>query len=93
MVTIYCSLKHETRDSLCSDCEELMKYARTRLATCPFQEKKTTCAKCPVHCYKPAMRDKVKDVMRFSGPHMTYRHPILALYHFIDKFRKTARNW
>jgi hypothetical protein len=41
-----------------------------------------------MHCYKPAMREKIKDVMRYSGPRMSYRHPLLALFHFIDGFRK-----
>jgi hypothetical protein len=41
-----------------------------------------------MHCYKPAMREKIKDVMRYSGPRMSYRHPLLALFHFFDGFRK-----
>ncbi|MBF0558219.1 MAG: nitrous oxide-stimulated promoter family protein [Nitrospirae bacterium] len=84
MISIYCRDKHGLGDQLCPACEELRDYALSRLQKCPFQEAKTTCANCRVHCYKPAMRDKVKEVMRHSGPKMAYKHPILAFYHFFD---------
>ena len=87
MIVIYCRDKHATKGSLCPNCEELMSYAKARLTKCPLQEAKTTCAKCPVHCYKPVMRDKVKDVMRYAGPRMTFKHPVLALFHFVDGLR------
>ena len=54
----------------------------------PFHEGKTTCANCPAHCYKPEMREKIRKVMRYAGPRMIYRHPILALLHIIDGRRK-----
>ena len=88
MIRFYCRHKHLTTDKLCPDCVELMTYAAERLAHCPFQEIKTTCAKCPVHCYKSVMRDKMRSVMRFSGPRMIYRHPVLALLHFADGLRQ-----
>jgi hypothetical protein len=59
-----------------------------RLDTCPFQAGKTTCAKCPIHCYKPDMREQVRTVMRYAGPRMLLRHPILALWHLVDGVRK-----
>ena len=91
MIRIYCRRKHLTTNMLCPDCDELMAYAAARLAHCPFQETKTTCAKCPVHCYKPVMRDKVRCVMRFSGPRMIYTHPVLALLHFADGLRQPRK--
>ena len=57
------------------------------LDRCPFGEEKTTCARCPVHCYKPAMRERVRAVMRYAGPRMLLRHPILALQHQLDGVR------
>lgn len=84
MIRIYCTDRHGTGAELCPECDELLDYARLRLDRCPFQEGKTTCAKCPIHCYKPAMREKVRSVMRYAGPRMLLRHPILTLYHFLD---------
>ena len=88
MIEIYCHDHHKTLDRLCPDCKEIFDYAKRRLYRCPFQTGKTTCANCKVHCYKPAMREKIKAVMKYSGPRMTYHHPLLAMLHFIDGFRK-----
>lgn len=88
MIAIYCHGQHNTSAGLCPDCQELRSYARQRLQRCPFQEGKTTCAKCPVHCYKPEMRDQIRAVMRFAGPRMLYRHPIMTLQHMIDGVRE-----
>ncbi len=88
MVGIYCHDRHGTRDGLCPQCRELLDYARARLDRCPFQEKKTTCANCPVHCYKPAMKEQVRLVMRYAGPRMLYRHPILAILHLLVDGRR-----
>jgi hypothetical protein len=76
---------------LCSDCAALLDYARTRLARCPYGTAKPTCAKCPTHCYKPAMREQVRAVMRHSGPRMIKRHPLLAAAHLVDGRRKPPR--
>ncbi len=89
-IKIYCRKNHGKKNEICFDCKELLDYAFKRLDKCPFQEGKTTCGKCKIHCYKPVMREKIKHVMRYSGPKMAYLHPLLALYHFIDSFRKTA---
>ena len=88
MIHIYCRGQHETYGGLCADCGELSEYVNKRLDKCPFQEGKTTCANCKVHCYKPAMREKIREVMRYAGPRMIYRHPLLAFGHFIDGFIK-----
>ena len=91
MIRIYCRNKHATRGSLCPECEGLQDYAMKRLEKCPFQERKTTCANCPVHCYKPEMREKVRDVMRYSGPKMIYRHPVLAIFHILDGIKSKRK--
>jgi Nitrous oxide-stimulated promoter len=88
MIRMHCRFRHHTPDGLCPDCHELLAYARERLGRCPYQELKTTCARCLIHCYKPVMRDKIRTAMRYAGPRMMYRHPLLALYHLIDGLRK-----
>lgn len=91
MIGIYCRENHDAPGGLCGDCRELLDYARLRLKKCPFQERKTTCGNCAVHCYKPAMRGKVKDVMRYAGPRMARKHPLLALGHLLDGLRKAPK--
>ena len=69
---------------LCGECRELEQYAMKRLDCCPYGEEKPTCAKCPIHCYRPEMRQRVREVMRWAGPRMMWRHPVLAVRHLID---------
>ena len=91
MLDIYCKNHHETKKGLCPECTELFEYAKMRLDKCPFQEKKSTCGKCLVHCYQPQMREKVKVVMRYSGPRMLLHHPGLALHHVVDGRKKPQK--
>jgi len=90
MLTDYCHGHHPGPD-LCPDCQALLDYALTRLARCPFQAEKPTCAHCPVHCYQTIQREKMKSVMRYSGPRLLWRHPLLALGHFLDGFRAVPK--
>jgi len=87
MITIYCR-KHHSADELCPECRALMEYARKKLEQCPFGEGKTTCARCPVHCYRPEMRQKIRILMRYSGPRMIYKHPLMAIRHLMDGRRE-----
>ncbi|OEF98149.1 nitrous oxide-stimulated promoter family protein [Desulfuribacillus alkaliarsenatis] len=88
MIYIYCKDKHGTGGILCSDCHNLLEYARKRLHMCPHGESKPVCGNCKIHCYKKDKRQQVIDVMRYAGPRMTYKHPILALYHLLDSRKK-----
>ncbi len=88
MVGIYCQHHHGSVVSECNECSEIQNYALDRLHYCPYQEGKTSCRNCPIHCYKPSMKDEVKKVMRFAGPRMALKHPILTLFHFIDDRRR-----
>ncbi len=88
MIKIYCRDRHGARDDLCGECRELSEYALLRLENCPFQEGKTTCGNCRVHCYKPEMRDRIRTIMRYSGPRMATRHPVMAVRHISDSRRK-----
>jgi hypothetical protein len=86
---VYCHDHHATPSGqLCPDCQALFDYAEQRLDHCPFQEKKSTCAQCTVHCYKPQMRARIREVMRYAGPRLLLRHPILTIRHLLDDRRK-----
>jgi hypothetical protein len=87
MIGMYCKGNHHG-ETLCPECGNLQEYALKRLENCPFAEGKTTCAKCPVHCYQPQMRERIRKVMRYAGPRMIYTHPIQAIYHILDGRRK-----
>jgi hypothetical protein len=91
MVEIWCADHHGTdvrASGPCADCREFLAYAARRLEKCPYGEAKPTCAKCPIHCYKRAQRELARDIMRYAGPRMPFRHPWLSLMHLADKLRK-----
>ena len=88
MIRDYCR-GHHGGESPCPSCRELEDYARERLSRCPFGDGKTTCAKCAVHCYLPERRTEIRAVMRYAGPRMIFRHPVMAVRHLIDGRRKT----
>lgn len=92
MIAIYCRGHHGEKAGSCDDCSELLQYGLARLERCPFGAGKPTCARCPIHCYKPAMRQRIKAVMRFAGPRMLWRHPILALLHQWDAVRSRLKS-
>ncbi len=91
MVFLFCRGTHGTRGGPCDDCGRLLECALHRLHRCPFQERKTTCANCSVHCYSPEMRERIREVMRYSGPRMLLRHPVRAILHIIDGRRRDPR--
>lgn len=91
MIALYCRRQHGGKNGLCTACAELDKYARMRSDKCPFMETKTFCSNCKVHCYKPEMRQKIREVMRFSGPRMIFSHPITAVRHVIETKREKRR--
>lgn len=91
MIGIYCRKKHGSK-CLCEDCRQLLEYAAMRSRKCPFMEHKTFCSNCKVHCYKPDMREKIRGVMRFSGPRMLIYRPKMALWHIICTIREKKQN-
>ena len=91
MIALYCKKKHGGRNGLCPECAELDSYARQRSDKCPFMETKTFCSNCKVHCYKPVMREKIREVMRFSGPRMIFHHPVASVRHVIESKKEKKR--
>ena len=99
MIAIFCKKKHRhPKNDVCVECKELMDYCHYRLSLCPWGEKKPFCSNCLIHCYDKEHRERIRQVMRFSGPRMIFSHPILALSHVIEtkkekkKLAKKGRN-
>ena len=82
-VGVYCRRHHGTvRNELCGECRALLDYAFERLSKCPY-DPKPKCKECPTHCYKPEYRQKIKEVMRFSGMYYIKRGRIDWLIRYI----------
>ncbi|WP_299020050.1 nitrous oxide-stimulated promoter family protein [uncultured Photobacterium sp.] len=86
MIEIYCKDHHKT-PTLCKQCSDFLEYAFTRLDRCPYGEAKPTCRVCPIHCYKADCKERSRQIMRYSGPKMLFKHPILAVRHLLAERR------
>lgn len=91
MIKLYCDRNHGSKKELCQEGKSLLDYAITRSEKCPFMEHKTFCSNCRVHCYKPELREKIRVVMRFSGPRMILVHPLLAIRHLLESKKEKKR--
>lgn len=91
MIHLYCHKKHGNKD-ICTACQKVLEYACNRLDNCKFAKQKPSCKICPIHCYKPEMREVIKKVMRFSGPRMFLYHPLIFIKH-ISILHKVQTNY
>lgn len=92
MILIYCRHNHKTKgNTLCESCEKLKEYALLRLDKCPFIETKTFCKYCKVHCYTKEMQEKIRTVMKFSGPRMLLYHPVMTVKHLIENIKNKKK--
>ena len=80
MIEIYCKHHHKSVD-LCDSCKEILDYSWMKIDKCPVMETKTFCSKCSIHCYNQEMAEKIRIIMRFSGPRIFMYHPIITLKH------------
>lgn len=91
MITIYCRDHHESVENLCQECETLRYYAHQRLEKCPYGEGKPACNHCPIHCYNKVQKEKVRMVMRYAGPRMMLRHPVMSFFHLLNRNKKEPK--
>ena len=82
MIGHYCRLKHGSAQP-CPDCAGLRAYAWARLDACRYGEEKPSCKSCPTHCYAPAQRQGIREVMRYVGPRMVYLGPWEFIRHYL----------
>ncbi len=55
--------------SLCPDCSRLFLHGASKRIICPY-DPKPGCKKCETRCYGEGYREKIREVMRFSGMHL-----------------------
>lgn len=97
--SVYCDAHHKERETsaldleetnlpgvqkyrYCSECREFLLYALERRLRCPL-ESKPICKHCQVHCYRPGHREKVREVMRYSGKALIRRGRLDLLWHYL----------
>ncbi len=88
MIELYCFQHHGTKKNICSVCKKLLDYSIERTDNCLKREQKSTCGKCNTPCYSPEKQKQIRIIMRYAGPRMIFRHPVMAIQHLIDGLGK-----
>jgi hypothetical protein len=66
---------------LCEDCRRLLEHGIAKLLLCPY-DPKPMCKKCPKHCYAPGYRERIREVMRFSGLYLVKHGRLDLIVHY-----------
>lgn len=91
MVRLYCKHHLKTRE-VPQEYLDLIDYACKRLERCRFGERKPACKDCPIHCYKPELREKTKEIMRWVGPRMIFYAPKATFRHIKQHILSRVNN-
>ncbi len=67
---------------LCPSCARLLTHAFAKRSHCPMHPK-PACKDCPSHCYHPAYRRKIQEVMRYSGIRLLLTGRLDYLLHLV----------
>lgn len=94
-VEVYCAGKHGTverspytlpadmgKRRVCHECADLMAYAIAKRMKCPLEAEKPTCKHCRIHCYGKAQREKVREIMAYSGRRLMMRGRLDYVWHY-----------
>jgi hypothetical protein len=90
-IGVYCQQHHQPQSDshcvtaagwhYCPQCWELLQYALQRDKLCRL-DPKPACKDCPVHCYAPDKRQRIRQVMGFAGQHFIRRGRLDWLWHY-----------
>jgi hypothetical protein len=72
----------EKEVSLCPECSRLLTYGLTMRVKCPH-DPKPMCKKCDTQCYRGDYKDKIREVMKFSGMYLVKHGRVDLLYHYL----------
>ena len=88
MISIYCHGQRHAAAGTCAECGSIQRYAEERIGSCPYIESpKPACGLCRTNCFTPELQRRFAQIMRYAGPRMLVRHPLLTLAHFWDAVR------
>ena len=66
---------------LCQDCQKLLNHGIAKLLQCPY-DPKPMCKKCQTHCYALSYRERIREVMRFSGLYLVKHGRVDLMIHY-----------
>lgn len=69
-----------------NEISDLKAYVKERLISCRQRPDKPFCSYCKTHCYKADMRERIREVMKYSGPRFIFYRPRASINHFLQRF-------
>ena len=89
MIKIFCKGNHPDDNSnnssnLCNMCHDMEKYIHNRIDYC--KQNNFFCAYCDNKCHPMDKSDYLKKIMRYSGPRILKKYPIMSIKHFLKKY-------
>lgn len=94
-VEVYCAAKHCSagRQSialpanlgeriLCAECSAFLEYAIDKRMKCPLEVEKPSCKHCRIHCYDKPRREKIREIMSYSGRRLMMRGRLDYIWHY-----------
>ena len=94
-VEVYCSTKHRDAETgrislpsglgerdACQECRSFLEYAIAKRLKCPLEAEKPTCKNCRIHCYDPPRREKIREIMAYSGRKLMMKGRLDYLWHY-----------
>lgn len=68
-------------DTVCRECAALLEHGIKKRSLCPL-DPKPTCKKCHIHCYGKEYRQKIREIMAFSGRKLLLLGRVDYLWHY-----------
>ena len=85
---IYCSAHHDTspkdETGLCTSCRQVIDQTLQRATACPFDHE-GNCQDCSIHCQRGEAQQRIKEIMRYAAPRMTFLHPLMTAEYLLKK--------
>ncbi len=83
MIRLYCRKKEKIQFFVptVKSCSAMPTHVSTIVR---LERRRVHAKECTVHCYKPVMRERMRQVMRFSGPRMLLYAPWQAIRHLLN---------
>ena len=90
MGRIFCSSRHKDAGKdeawLCAQCRDTIEFTLERTAACPYGHV-GNCQNCDIHCQQGEARERIREIMRFAAPRMTFLHPLMTAEYLRKKIR------
>ena len=91
MGRIFCKAHHDgpkDHAGLCASCRESVDVTLSHTVACPYGHTQN-CQDCTIHCQRDENRARIRQIMSYAAPRMTFRHPLMTAGYLRKKLSKS----